>query len=430
MKIVFLLTLLALVSCKPESAIKSKGFSYESSGISTAAPTTGKVYLTSPIIGVPNYNFYPNITVMVTSIVIGETINLYSDSKCLKLVTRKKSDSGLVYFNLGPISVENHKYYTNSTNINGTSSCSTDFATYNFQGIAPKIASSIALKPPQTSPDSNSRPTFTLTGLETSEIVSLYTSSSCSIGSLVATALVTNSTMDLQSIPLAPAAYNFYTDSSTSTGRSTCSTIFASYEYTGVIPTVPTTMKIIYPLSSPNYIDQPKFLISGGVVNGDTVSIYSDATCLTLLGSAVSTSTTVEVTLNKLTTIQTYDLYAKSTNVKGASSCSSKLLSYSYLGPVPTVTVSWNASKEAIVNRVKGGYRVYYSELPITTANRNNAKVKEVKYISGPTSPTSVDITDLAVGTYYFRVYAFGLLDSQSTESEGPASDQFSITLP
>lgn len=429
MKIILLITLLTLVACKPETAIKSKGFSYESSGISTAAPTTGKVYLTSPFVGAQNYNFYPNITLMIANVVSGETINLYSDSKCLKLVARKKSDSTSVFFNLGPISVENHKYYTNSTNINGTSSCSIEFATYNFQGIAPKIASTIELKPPQVSPDSNSKPIFTLTGLETSEIVSLYTNSTCSAGSLVATALVTSSTMDLQSIPLAPGAYNFYTDSSTSTGKSTCSTIYASYEYTGVIPSVPVSLKLTYPLSAPNYIDQPKILVSGGIVNGDTVKIYSDATCTTLLGSAASTSTTVEVTLNKLTTIQTYDLYAQATNVKGASACSSKLLSYNYLGPVPTIAVSWNASKETIVNRDKGGYRVYYSELPITTANRSNAKMKEIKF-NGATTPTTVDITDLAVGTYYFRVYAYGKLDSNSAESESAASDQFSITLP
>jgi hypothetical protein len=429
LKIILLITLLTLVACKPETAIKSKGFSYESSGISTAAPTTGKVYLTSPFVGAQNFNFYPNITLMIANIVSGETINLYSDSKCLKLVARKKSDSTSVFFNLGPISVENHKYYTNSTNINGTSACSTEFATYNFQGIAPKIASTIELRPPQVSPGSNSKPIFTLTGLETSEIVSLYTNSTCSVGSLVATALVTSSTMDLQSIPLAPGAYNFYTDSSTSTGKSTCSTIYASYEYEGVIPSVPVSLKLNYPISSPNYIDQPKILVSGGIVNGDTVKIYSDATCTTLLGSAASTSTTVEVTLNKLTTIQTYDLYSKATNLKGESACSSKLLSYTYLGPVPTVAVSWNASKESIVNRDKGGYRVYYSELPITTANRSNAKMKEIKF-NGTTTPTTVDITDLAVGTYYFRVYAFGKLDSNSAESESAASDQFSITLP
>jgi hypothetical protein len=430
LKIILLITLLTFMACKPETAVKSKGFSYESSGISTAAPTTGKVYLTSPFVGAQNYNFYPNITLMIANVVSGETINLYSDSKCLKLVARKKSDSTSVFFNLGPISVENHKYYTNSTNINGTSACSTEFATYNFQGIAPKIASTITLKSPLTTPNSNSRPIFTLTGLETSEIVSLYTSSSCSLGSLVATALVTNSSMDLQSIPLAPGAYNFYTDSSTSTGKSTCSTIYASYEYEGVIPSVPVSLKLNYPISSPNYIDQPKILVTGGIVNGDTANIYSDASCSTLLGSAATTSNSIEITLNKLTTIQTYDLYAKATNVKGASACSSKLLSYTYLGPVPTVAVSWNASKESIVNRENGGYRVYYSELPITSANRNNAKVKEVKYTSGPTTPTTVDITDLAVGTYYFRVYAFGKLDSNSAESESTASDQFSITLP
>jgi hypothetical protein len=430
LKILFLLTLLTLVSCKPETAIKSKGFSYESSGISTAAPTTGKVYLTSPIVGAQNYNFYPNITLLVSNIVAGETINLYSDSKCLKLITRIKSVSSSVEFNLGPISVENHKYYTNSSNINGTSSCSVQFATYNFQGIAPKIAQSISLISPLSSPGDISTPTFRLTGLETSEIVSLYTSSTCSLASRVATALVINSTMDLLSTPLAPGPYNFYTDSATSTGNSTCSTIYASYEYNGVLPTTPpTAMKLNYPSASPNYIDQPKILVSGGIVNGDTVKIYSDATCTTLLGSAYSTSNNVEVTLNKLTTIQNYDLYARDTNIKGAGPCSTKLLSYNYLGPVPTVAVSWNASKETIVNRDKGGYRVYYSELPVTDANRNKAKVKEVKF-NGVSTPTTVDITDLAVGTYYFRVYAFGKLDTQTTESESPASDQFSITLP
>lgn len=432
MKIIFLLTLLTLVSCKPETAIKSKGFTYESSGISTAAPTTGKVELTSPFVGAENYNFYPNITLLVSNIVAGETINLYSDSKCSKLITRKKSISSSVEFNLGPISIENHKYYTNSTNINGTSSCSVQFATYNFQGIAPKIAQSISLFSPLSSPGDISTPTFRLTGLETSEIVSLYTNSTCSLTSLVSTALVINSTMDLQSIPLAPGTYNFYTDSSTSTGKSSCSTIYASYKYNGVIPNTPTALKLNYPSTSPNYIDQPRILVSGGIVNGDTANIYSDPTCSTLLGSAISSGASVEVTLNKLTTVKNYDLYSNATNVKGASACSPLLLSYNYLGPTPTVAVSWNASKETIVNRDKGGYRVYYGNIPITEANRKNnsvVNVVEVKF-NGVTTPTTVDITNLAVGTYYFRVYAFGKLDAQSIESESLASDQFSITLP
>jgi hypothetical protein len=189
-------------------------------------------------------------------------------------------------------------------------------------------------------------------------------------------------------------------------------------------------MSLIYPQINPNFIDQPKLTVSGGVVNGDTVNIYDDVTCSTLLGSATASGASVEVTLNKLTTIKTYSFYAKSSNVKGSSACSANsLASYTYLGSAPTVAVSWNANKEKIVNRAGGGYRVYYSNTRITAANRSVAQKKEVVF-NGTSTPTTVDIPNLAVGTYYFRVYAFGKLDSQSGESESQASDEFTITLP
>ena len=89
------------------------------------------------------------------------------------------------------------------------------------------------------------------------------------------------------------------------------------------------------------------------------------------------------------------------------------------VGPAAT-TISWNASREASVNRPGGGYEVAISGMaPI-----------DVPYISGASAPTSTTLT-LQSGSYAIMVRAYGALDAQggTTRTYSGASQVLTVRL-
>jgi hypothetical protein len=91
-----------------------------------------------------------------------------------------------------------------------------------------------------------------------------------------------------------------------------------------------------------------------------------------------------------------------------------------------SITVSWNANKETLVNDLGGGYRVYYSKKPGFKLNDSGVYIKEIHYISGPQTPTSTTLT-IENGTWYIKVMAFMYLKG---ECVSVPSVETSITLP
>lgn len=92
--------------------------------------------------------------------------------------------------------------------------------------------------------------------------------------------------------------------------------------------------------------------------------------------------------------------------------------------PTPkSVLISWNANHESAVNRVGGGYKVYYATTPGFVLG--NATSVDVPYVSGATAPTSRVLT-LLPGTYYIKVTAYSALNP----SGGTASSELPIVVP
>lgn len=85
--------------------------------------------------------------------------------------------------------------------------------------------------------------------------------------------------------------------------------------------------------------------------------------------------------------------------------------------PVPTshtVTISWDANREAAVNTTGGGYTVAISGQPMI----------DVPYVSGPATPTSTTAT-LMSGSYSVTVTAYSAL-----KPTGSVSAVYSFTVP
>ena len=97
---------------------------------------------------------------------------------------------------------------------------------------------------------------------------------------------------------------------------------------------------------------------------------------------------------------------------------------------IPNVEVSWTANLETAVNTTGGGYRVYYGTHP--GFSTSSASSVDVPYVSGASTPTSVKLTGLHSGIYYFKVVAYSALNPPggSTGSTSSPSSEISISLP
>ena len=91
------------------------------------------------------------------------------------------------------------------------------------------------------------------------------------------------------------------------------------------------------------------------------------------------------------------------------------------------VTVTWNANREAAVNKAGGGYTVYYHT---TSGEELNGTAVSVPFVSGATAPTAA-VLNLAAGTYYVKVVGFSAIASgSSASSQSVPSTEVSITVP
>lgn len=422
--VIFILAALTLfVSCKQETK-NSLPFTFNKPGGSPIAPTiASSMTLISPA---SSPGFDPNPVFSLNGVVSGETVKIYTNLFCTNLVGSAVASGSSVTITSQTLSVGTFNFYSNSTNVYTTSACSSVLASYRYAGIAPVTATSITLVSPASSPSSVSTPTVMLSGMISGETGNLFVDSNCSqsYGSAVAS----GTTATITSSQLAPGVNQFYTNSTNSAGTGACSAALLSYSYTGVLPTSATGLILSSPSSSPNYVSTPTFLATG-VNNGDTVNIYSDASCLSLLGTATSTGGSVYVTTSALS-VGTHSFYTNSSNIIGTSACSSALATYNYLGPAPSVQISWTANREKAVNKSGGGYRIYYSRT--SGIDPATASYYDVPYVSGATAPVTKTLSNLLIGTTYFKVSAYSSLNApgSTSGSMSEASTEFSITLP
>ncbi|QDK41513.1 hypothetical protein DOM21_08625 [Bacteriovorax stolpii] len=418
-----LTSLLILAACKPETT-KLGGFTFNTPGGSPIKATTG----TSMILVNPasSPGFVSTPTVQVSGVVSGETVQIYRDSSCSAIVGSRVASAATVSVTLSTLSVGTYSLYTRSTNQFESSTCSGPLLTYQYLGVAPKTATGMTLLSPASSPSTDSTPTIQLTGLLSGETANIYIDSACTLSYGSAVAVGTSATITTN--PLAPGTHMFYSNSTNSLGTGSCSSALLMYEYTGVMPNTASMLSLYAPTITPNYSATP-VILANGVANGDTVYLYTDSGCSSVVGSAYATSTSVQITVSALA-VGTYGFYTNSANIIGTSACSSALVYYSYVGPAPSVEISWSANHEKAVNQAGGGYRVYYSRT--SSFDVSTATYVDVPYAGGPLSPTSTVMTNLLKGSTFFKVVAYSSLNApgSSSGSQSLPSVEFSVNLP
>ena len=79
------------------------------------------------------------------------------------------------------------------------------------------------------------------------------------------------------------------------------------------------------PLSSPGTVTTPTIELSPLTV-GDTITLYSDASCTTVVESFTASSSPESITLSTPLVDGSYDFYAMATNATNSSICSTTAL--------------------------------------------------------------------------------------------------------
>jgi hypothetical protein len=99
-------------------------------------------------------------------------------------------------------------------------------------------------------------------------------------------------------------------------------------------PLPPTGFTLKVPASSPG-LDSTPTITTSGVVSGNTVRLFTDPSCTTEVGSAVSSGTSVDVSIGTALSVSAHNLYANTSNSVGTSPCSSVSVAYT-LASCPT----------------------------------------------------------------------------------------------
>jgi hypothetical protein len=292
--------------------------------VDTTAPSvpTG-LTLNSPATS-PNNDATP--TINISGLANGNDVGLFTDSGCSSQVATGTSSGANHNLTSSSLGDSTHNFYANSTDPAGnTSACSSATVQYVLDTAAPAKPSGIAFKSPASSPSNDTTPEFTISGVISGDTVRLF-SDACTTE--VANGTAVGTTIDLTASALAEATHNIYANSTDPSGNtSVCSTATISYVVDVTPPSAPSAVALTVPASSPGNDTTPTFNVDG-VVNGDTVAIYTDASCTASIGSATSTGTDMDVTSNVLSQ-STYTVYAASTDPAGnKSACSATNAGY------------------------------------------------------------------------------------------------------
>lgn len=106
---------------------------------------------------------------------------------------------------------------------------------------------------------------------------------------------------------------------------------------TNLVPDLPLGFTLTAPTISPGINPTPTITVNG-VKSGDNIKLFSDISCSTEVGSAVSSGATVAITTSTLA-LASYTFYASATGAGGESSCSTANISYTMGCPAGFISV-------------------------------------------------------------------------------------------
>lgn len=367
-------------------------------------------------------------TVRVSGVSVGDTVEIYSSNLCTGALASGVVSSGTtIDLVVAPALTDGtYNFYVKVDDpSSNTTGCLNGSLAYVLDTIAPAAPNSLTLHDPATSPNTDKTPTVRVGGVVAGDVVTLYRNNSCTL--TVASATSVGTTIDLTpAADLSDATYNFYASSVDPAGNiSTCSTATVSYVLDTVAPSNAVTLALETPATSPNNDSTPTIRVSS-VVSGDSVRLYTDNTCTTLVSTGTASATDISLTSSVLTS-GTYQFYAQMTDPTGnVSLCSTNSVSYvldltAPATPTP-LTLITPASSPGNVKRpvIRAGGVISGDTISLYN---NSACLVGNLVVSGVASGTSIDLTtpsDLADGTHNFYIRATDPATNASACSVAP----------
>lgn len=99
-------------------------------------------------------------------------------------------------------------------------------------------------------------------------------------------------------------------------------------------------------------------------------------------------------------------------------------VSWSFTTASGMIQITWDANLETAVNRIGGGYRIYYSSISGFAPGDPGVSEIDVPYVSGALAPTST-VVAFDPGLYYLRIAGYSTLNNSAN-----ASPQITLDAP
>ena len=361
-----------------------------------------------------------------------DTISLFTDAACTNQIASSIASSTSIILTLNTLEEGTYNFYAKAKDPAGNESlCGTDTVSYTVDKTKPEAPSALSLVSPNKSPASDDTPSIHIDGLVAGDTVSLFTDALCE--SKVAEESAAGADHTLTPPTLTEGTYTFYAQSKDEAGNiSDCSSQSITYTLDKTSPSAPTSILLKSPINSPGNLDTPEFTISD-VSLGDTIKIFSDASCTAELGSKIADSTSLDITSQTLAE-GSYTIYASAEDAAGNTSlCSEVFASYqldktppSTPGPLtlsdPTSSISNDTTPTIQVGGTAAGGTIYlFSDASCTL------QLASTVAEGASTLITSSPLTD---ASYSFYAKAIDSAGNASLCSESSASYTLDTTPP
>ena len=152
---------------------------------------------------------------LVSGVVSGQTVRLFTDSSCSTQVGTEVSTGTTVNITTSSsLDRGSYTFYANTTQGGQVSTCSTASISY---VVRPTTPTGLSLSSPTTSPDNDQTPTIKINGVESGQSVKLFIEIHL-VQHQVGTGTSTGTSINITSSSLNPGSYTFYANVTENSG--------------------------------------------------------------------------------------------------------------------------------------------------------------------------------------------------------------------
>ncbi len=277
--------------------------------------------------GIPAIAQGSNVSFVVSGVAANTFVRIYSDASCAAQIGSATATGASVAIPVTFATDGVYNVYANARDVAGnTSGCSSAFASYERDTVAPSPPSSLSRLTPSVSPSTIRVPEIEISGINPDETIRLFTNSTCT--QQIAEGVASSSVIVLPTTVLNHGVHNFYARSVDPAGnQSPCSTATANFEVDIIAPGA-ATFAFAPGSSSPSGNLTPSFNISGLEV-GAQLEVFTDNVCSLKVYDGIVASSSEQITIDPIANGPNLTFFYKLTDgVGNARNCGTTGINY------------------------------------------------------------------------------------------------------